>query len=167
MLLQSFHIQLTKLRIFEGALSRQGPASRSACTMSSSRSDAASSRLQRIRADSPTAASPPPPPRPYNASSSGALSNGGDEVEPAAVDVCSYCKRTSQHDNPCPKKHAGPKLKFINKSTCCNCRNFQNCKKGAMEPKALKTQLNDKVKGPERLVDYSVRFAILFSKTLV
>ena len=43
---------------------------------------------------------------------------------------CGFCERTSLHDNPCPKRHEGLHLVFVNASVCLPCRNYtQNCLK--------------------------------------
>ena len=44
----------------------------------------------------------------------------------ASLLTCQDCLRTSQGDNPCPRRHAGKTLKFANSTQCLPCRNFMN-----------------------------------------
>ena len=59
-----------------------------------------------------------------------------ERAKPLSLDKvlrCKWCKRRSDDDNPTPKKHVGPYLKFTHKvsAECLNCRNYKNsCCKG-------------------------------------
>ena len=63
---------------------------------------------------------------------------------------CAYCLRDGNSDNPCPKRHAGPKLNFISKGECKPCRNYCNGVLSGVSKSLIRKQTQD----PKKLAEY-------------
>ena len=53
---------------------------------------------------------------------------GPADADSRQLQTCKFCRRTSECDNPCPRRHLGQYLRFTSNHSaeCLNCRNFTN-----------------------------------------